>query len=322
MDGFQAVKAIKSNPATASIPIVMYTSTQGGVYFGQARALGAADVIAKPASPEDLSAVLQRLAQRQPEAVAAVESEPPEVVAAPAGYTPAPAPEPPPEPRAPMAMPEFTPRAADAPSRAVYWLVAALVAALIWSASAYYIGAKQRDRLLRQQQVAFQTIAWAVNLSQEYPYGEAPFSGARLRHLQELVGQLRTAGFRGTIRLESHVGEFCRLQLPAAKGRGATWIEAPAELALTDCSALGQSAAEAQQQSEGQSHAFRRYLEQLPEIAPDIHVEVVALGASEPTVDYPTDADVSAGVWNRVARRNQRVHVVLEPLAQPARAAR
>src|SRR5690606_25602861 len=65
MDGFEAVKELKSNPATADIPIVMYTSTQGGMYFGQARALGAADVISKPASADDLREVLRRLQENQ-----------------------------------------------------------------------------------------------------------------------------------------------------------------------------------------------------------------------------------------------------------------
>jgi CheY-like chemotaxis protein len=41
MDGFQAVKAIKENPATATIPVMMYTSQSGELYVGQARALGA-----------------------------------------------------------------------------------------------------------------------------------------------------------------------------------------------------------------------------------------------------------------------------------------
>ena len=41
MDGFEAVTAIKNNPDTATIPIMMYTSQQGELYVGQARALGA-----------------------------------------------------------------------------------------------------------------------------------------------------------------------------------------------------------------------------------------------------------------------------------------
>jgi CheY-like chemotaxis protein len=47
MDGFQAVQAIKSNPRTATIPILMYTSQEGELYLGQARALGAMGVLPK-----------------------------------------------------------------------------------------------------------------------------------------------------------------------------------------------------------------------------------------------------------------------------------
>ncbi|MFL2546576.1 MAG: response regulator [Candidatus Rariloculaceae bacterium] len=47
MDGFQALEAIKENPATATIPVMMYTSQEGEVYVGQARALGAIGVLPK-----------------------------------------------------------------------------------------------------------------------------------------------------------------------------------------------------------------------------------------------------------------------------------
>ncbi|MCU7812921.1 MAG: response regulator, partial [Candidatus Thiodiazotropha sp. (ex Notomyrtea botanica)] len=39
MDGFQALKVIKSNPHTAVIPVMMYTSKAGGLAMSQARAL-------------------------------------------------------------------------------------------------------------------------------------------------------------------------------------------------------------------------------------------------------------------------------------------
>ena len=61
MDGFQAVQAIKANPMTASIPIVMYTSQEGELYLGQARALGAFGVLPKQIKPADIAAVLQQL---------------------------------------------------------------------------------------------------------------------------------------------------------------------------------------------------------------------------------------------------------------------
>lgn len=61
MDGFQAVQAIKSNPQTATIPIMMYTSQEGELYLGQARALGAVGVLPKQIKPADVSKVLYQL---------------------------------------------------------------------------------------------------------------------------------------------------------------------------------------------------------------------------------------------------------------------
>ncbi len=61
MDGFEAVSAIKKNPATATIPIMMYTAQEGELYVGQARALGAVGVLPKQVEPVELSKVLQSL---------------------------------------------------------------------------------------------------------------------------------------------------------------------------------------------------------------------------------------------------------------------
>ncbi|HVK99259.1 MAG TPA: response regulator [Dongiaceae bacterium] len=60
MDGFQTVRAIKNDPHTAAIPIIMYTSQEGEVYESQARALGAVDVIPKTLKPLQLTKVLER----------------------------------------------------------------------------------------------------------------------------------------------------------------------------------------------------------------------------------------------------------------------
>src|ERR1700691_3382799 len=61
MDGFQAVQAIKNNPRTATIPIMMYTSQEGELYLSQARALGAIGVLPKQIKHADVSKVLQQL---------------------------------------------------------------------------------------------------------------------------------------------------------------------------------------------------------------------------------------------------------------------
>ena len=61
MDGFQAVQAIKNDPRTSSIPILMYTSQEGELYLSQARALGAAGVIPKQTRSADVSRALEQL---------------------------------------------------------------------------------------------------------------------------------------------------------------------------------------------------------------------------------------------------------------------
>jgi CheY-like chemotaxis protein len=61
MDGFQALQAIKNNPQTATIPIMMYTSQEGELYLGQARALGAVGVLPKQIKHADVSKVLYQL---------------------------------------------------------------------------------------------------------------------------------------------------------------------------------------------------------------------------------------------------------------------
>ncbi|HEX4024376.1 MAG TPA: response regulator [Steroidobacteraceae bacterium] len=61
MDGFQALEAIKTNPRTATIPIMMYTSQAGELYLSQARALGAIGVLPKQIKHADVSKALEQL---------------------------------------------------------------------------------------------------------------------------------------------------------------------------------------------------------------------------------------------------------------------
>lgn len=61
MDGFQAIQAIKNNPLTAMIPVMMYTSQEGELYVSQARALGAVGVLPKTVKQTELSRILYQL---------------------------------------------------------------------------------------------------------------------------------------------------------------------------------------------------------------------------------------------------------------------
>ena len=62
MDGFRALLIIKSHPETAMSPVIMYTSKSGDVYTGQARALGALDVVSKDTiNATDLGKVMKNI---------------------------------------------------------------------------------------------------------------------------------------------------------------------------------------------------------------------------------------------------------------------
>jgi CheY-like chemotaxis protein len=61
MDGLTAVREIKANPELSGIPIMMYTSQEGEIYSGQARASGAVGVLPKSIRPIDVTKALYQL---------------------------------------------------------------------------------------------------------------------------------------------------------------------------------------------------------------------------------------------------------------------
>ncbi len=81
MDGFEAIRHIKKNLETATIPIIMFTSQSGEIYLSQARALGAVDILPKATASTELHEALRRLGllKMPPETVATevIRDEPP-----------------------------------------------------------------------------------------------------------------------------------------------------------------------------------------------------------------------------------------------------
>lgn len=61
MNGLEAVQRIKVDPDLASIPVMMYTSQEGELYAGQAKALGVVGVLPKTIKPIDVTKVLYQL---------------------------------------------------------------------------------------------------------------------------------------------------------------------------------------------------------------------------------------------------------------------
>ncbi len=64
-DGFEAIRAIKLNPLTAGLPVVLCSSNEGDDFLRQARVCGAVDVLQKPPSPEQIRSVLGNLKRLQ-----------------------------------------------------------------------------------------------------------------------------------------------------------------------------------------------------------------------------------------------------------------
>ncbi|MEX0605149.1 MAG: response regulator [Marinobacter sp.] len=67
MNGFEALEAIKNNPETRDTPVFMYTSQNAERYLSEAKARGAAGVIGKQVSRDQLLQTLEDIFAGKPE---------------------------------------------------------------------------------------------------------------------------------------------------------------------------------------------------------------------------------------------------------------
>ena len=332
MDGFDAVKAIKADPETAAIPIVMYTTKQGDIYVGQARALGAADILPKPADSESLGQVLNRiekiLQEQDKKAEDPITVEVKAVTSNSDSESNKSATNGDNKVREQAAAESIA--APDDPSvsfqtvepprtffnltmrQAVMLLI--WLAPIVWLLILYLPSEGQRKQLLSERDALYRSVEWAINKSESYDYGEVPMSGQRLETLRGLVSHLAVAGFKGTIRLEGHLGEFCFSEI-ALKNGGVTNMLPSAQLPLSQCKTIGLPAEKAMELSGQQSDDFKQFLESSPLLeSSGIKVEIVRFGASHPKYEYPEILDsTTVGDWNSVALSNNRVNFVLRP---------
>ena len=386
MDGFQAIQAIKGNPDTATIPVIMYTSQEGELYVSQARALGAVGVLPKTVKHADVSRVLYQLRllperrearpplqAAQHEGASAVHIEPArpsgneiettirnaiapllkeqnsemrrfvlasleafarrigseaKPVTAPAPAEPAVAEQPHPvETQTVVVRQSRWPLAAGVGAIA---LIPALVLALfltkeletnkalrgsVTTLQATIDGQQAQLTTLQQSLQSGQAAAVvappkADNVTSEVvPYGEAPLSGSRLERLREMLGQLRSNGFRGKVKVATFVGEFC------LTGNGIEgYSMATDELPVNRCDLVGNPFEDSLPTAQRQSLAFANLLSSLRQEG-GLTVEVAHEGR-RPSVPYPSAdqrARVTAGEWNRIAAQNNRVEFATEP---------
>ncbi len=155
--------------------------------------------------------------------------------------------------------------------------------------------------------VPIKLIEWAVNQGAEFGYGERPFGDKRALWISELVGQLKEAGFRGSIELRATYGNFC-----LEKSDAGELSIAKAGLDVNECL----FAADIGGNNEGlndQSVAFANYLNvEMGRSGGELEILLSSSGFNDALTPYPALYNVNtAGEWNKVAAQNQRIRVSL-----------
>lgn len=351
MDGFETLGVIKANQATAAIPVVMYTTKGDDAYFGQARVLGATAVLQKPPQVENVARILAALnltgtvtvprtsPNVAPTPLAAhADATPASVVPASGGYDTSGSPP-------PISASAETPDAApsDAESRSwvaplVMLLILVSAAAAWWLFTGYQDAVSARDAALAERdrlrgdlamavkklnakplpaptppvnQALLDTMAWAINQNGRYDFDEIPLDDKRLELLRGLVKRLSAARFRGTIRLDTHLGEFCLVR--DDQGR---YHLPPLGTPVSGCEVVSYPPGEAGRLAQRKSEAFSRYIAERTESDAPIDIVVVSHGASEPLRNPHDAANITtANEWNALARLNQRVEISILPKA-------
>ena len=97
-------------------------------------------------------------------------------------------------------------------------------------------------------------LEWGVNQSAVYPPGDEPFGASGCEMLRGLLERLTALGFTGTVRLDSHVGDFCYVA-----GADDTLVLAPDDLPADRCERIGLPADEARARVRGRIGALREF---------------------------------------------------------------
>jgi CheY-like chemotaxis protein len=378
MDGFAAVKLLKANPDTATIPVLMYTSQEGELYMGQARALGAVGVLPKTVKPVDLTRLLHQLhllpdrrqelppvevatlatgtqAAVKPRS-AAVDAEVPgqslhdaelrlyisngfEALARriasdfKAIMSAAPLP-------AETAPPPVVSAAGERPRTWPLWTAACVFVVAVIGLFVY-LNQQMLTSLRSLSNVNTQLAAQVANQQQQLtelqtllrnsqrvaaaapepapqnnllqtelvPYGEAPLSGVRLERLRNLVDRLRAENAKGALRIETYAGDFC-LSGSGAEG----YSEAADDVSVRRCDIIGNPFDDSLSNAQRQSVAFANYLGTIQRLSSGALRAEVQNGGRRPAQAYPPQSEtLTAGEWNRIAARNNRVEFSLIP---------
>ena len=154
------------------------------------------------------------------------------------------------------------------------------------------------------------TTGWALNQELSYPFNEIALDEQRVDIIAQLMEQLSATGYRGSIVLETHAGEFCLLGDQESGFR-----LPPPEMTLDQCAFTGNPVQPTDSAAAHQSLRFANFINSSPLLEEGgLSIEVVAASRDDPLHAYPDKSDkTTAQEWNRVAGDNNRVVVRLEP---------
>jgi len=384
MDGLEALAAIKRNPRTAMIPVMMYTTKEGEVYVGQARALGGLGVLSKNVQPHVLFDMLLNLGLVTDKRVAALPEldAPPRRatdptddgdprVESPGGIALASlvsrimedqvalraelrnerdrlarqvaaevieaqrAERPPPIEAVPLAPISREPRQNQWTLLTIFFAATTLIVALLaWqyeraigrSPVPSAGGAEQRAQA-GDLEVALHTEAtraqaryfkgldalqWAVNQHAGIPFDELPFDDTRAGEIRDLLERLVALDFKGRVRIESHLGEFC-----LAGDESSGYRLADPDAAIAECTLMGHPLDSSSFLADRESVGFAEFMDRSPLVnGSGIVVELIAHDRGHSLAQIPLANDVSrVGEWNRIAERNNRLEYSFIPTA-------
>jgi CheY-like chemotaxis protein len=158
--------------------------------------------------------------------------------------------------------------------------------------------------------VDIELLEWAANRGNGFEYGVNPYDSSRLIWLSTLVNQLKHIDFVGVINLKANYGNFC-LQ----KGETGALLLASDQAGFEECLFSQKTAEKGFAQSSYQTIEFANYITDLSsETNGSIEVVIEPDGFDNKFMPYPERYTVkTAGEWNRIAEKNQRILVKLFP---------
>jgi hypothetical protein len=156
-------------------------------------------------------------------------------------------------------------------------------------------------------------LAWSLTEGSSHAFEQPAFDSVRLAQLQTLLEHLRELGYRGVVRLSSHLGEFC-----LAADRLGELAPASPDTPVEACGTIGHPLDGSSFLGERQTEAFAQFMAERPENADGVRIELVANDRFASTRRYPfpeasPEGGINADEWNQIAARNNRVEYEFLP---------